>query len=85
MPSGWWHEFHYLDAGMGVSLRAPSPRRHERLKGLGNLLLTSPVDRLANRCAPERWYRWKSRRAARNGDALLASGTRFTSQAGPTR
>ena len=85
MPSGWWHEFHYLDAGMGVSLRAPSPRRRERLQGLGNLLLASPVDRLANRCAPERWYRWKTRRAARNGDALLASADRNAAQTGPTR
>jgi hypothetical protein len=85
MPSGWWHEFHYLEAGMGVSLRAPSPLGRERLRGLGNLLFASPVDRLANRCAPERWYRWKTRRAARNGKALLASGGRRAAQPGPVR
>ena len=63
MPSGWWHEFHYLDAGMGVSLRAPSQRLTERASGMLNLLLASPLDRIANRIAPQRWYDWKSRRA----------------------
>ena len=85
MPSGWWHEFHYLDAGIGVSLRAPSPRRRERLQGLGNLLFASPFDRLANRCAPHRWYRWKTRRAARNGNELLSSGDQDAAQTRPTR
>jgi hypothetical protein len=65
MPAGWWHEFHYLEAGIGVSLRAPSPRRVDRLAGAGKLLLASPLDRLANRIAPQRWYRWKVRTADR--------------------
>jgi len=65
MPAGWWHEFHYLDAGIGVSLRAPSPRWADRVAGLRNLLLASPLDRLANRLAPERWYAWKEKRAYR--------------------
>ena len=63
MPSGWWHEFHYLDAGIGVSLRAPSPRLTERASGMLNLLLASPLDRIANRVAPQRWHDWKGRRA----------------------
>lgn len=65
MPAGWWHEFHYLEAGIGVSLRAPSPRWVDRLTGAGTLLLTSPLDRLANRIAPQQWYRWKGRIAQR--------------------
>lgn len=72
MPSGWWHEFHYLEAGMGVSLRAPSPRRAERLRGVLNLLFSSPMDRVANRCAPAGWYRWKSRRADKLAAAYAA-------------
>jgi len=63
MPAGWWHEFHYLDAGMGVSFRASSPRWSDRLQGALNLILASPFDRLANRAAPERWFAWKRRRA----------------------
>jgi hypothetical protein len=73
MPAGWWHEFHYLDAGMGVSLRAASPRRRDRLQGLTKLLFASPVDRFANRCAPRWWYRWKCEQAQRRGAALLAA------------
>lgn len=73
MPSGWWHEFHYLDAGMGVSLRAPSPRWADRAQGLLNLLFSSPIDRVANRCAPQRWYSWKIRRADRLAAAFVAS------------
>jgi hypothetical protein len=63
MPAGWWHEFHYLDAGMGVSYRAPSPRWSDRLCGALNLLVASPFDRLANRLAPAGWFAWKCRRA----------------------
>jgi hypothetical protein len=63
MPPGWWHEFHYLEAGMGVSLRAPSPRMADRIAGAANLLVTSPVDRVANIVAPRAWYVWKCRRA----------------------
>ena len=72
MPSGWWHEFHYLEAGVGVSLRAPSPRPGERVRGILNLLLASPVDRVANRIAAQRWYRWKSARADRAAARYLA-------------
>jgi len=76
MPAGWWHEFHYLEAGMGVSLRAASPRWRERLAGVRNLLVASPLDRLANRCAPQRWYRWKSGQAARRAALYEANASR---------
>ena len=74
MPSGWWHEFHYLEAGIGVSLRAASPRWSERGRGALNLLLASPVDRVANRLAPQRWYRWKTRRADHRASRFVAAG-----------
>lgn len=79
MPGGWWHEFHYLEPGMGVSLRAPPPRWTDRVRGVLNLLVTSPVDRLANRCAARKWYAWKTRRADRIAAKVAASGlTRTT-------
>ena len=65
MPPGWWHEFHYLEAGVGVSLRAPPAYLAHRLHGAANVLFLSPFDRLANKIAGRRWYRWKQRRAAR--------------------
>lgn len=67
MPPGWWHEFHYLDAGIGISLRAPPGRLLERLEGAANLLMVSPLDRLANRLAGRRWHTWKRRQALRRG------------------
>ena len=65
MPAGWWHEFHYLEAGMGVSLRRSSPRVTERVAGALTLALFSPIDRLGNRLAAQRWHDWKVRQADR--------------------
>ena len=63
LPSGCWHEFHYLDPGFGVSLRASSPRLGMRLRGAANLLTLSPLDRLGNKLAPKSWFSWKQQRA----------------------
>jgi len=73
MPAGWWHEYHYLDAGIGVSLRAPSPRWQDSLRGIGKLLLASPIDRVMNFIAPNGWYAWKDRRADRIAVSALRS------------
>lgn len=67
MPSGFWHEFHYLDPGFGISLRARSPRLQDRAQGLLNLLALSPIDRAGNKIAPGRWFNWKRRRARARG------------------
>ncbi|MEO0615678.1 MAG: cupin-like domain-containing protein [Pseudomonadota bacterium] len=71
MPAGFWHEFHYLDAGIGLSLRASSDSLSDKLQGIGNLFVRSPVDRLANKMAPDTWFDWKQRRARQRGQALL--------------
>ena len=73
MPGGWWHEFHYLEAGIGVSLRAAPTRWRERVLGVSNLLLKMPVDRLANKIAPQAWFDWKTRAADRAANKVLAS------------
>ena len=76
MPAGYWHEFHYLDAGMGMSMRAQSPRLKDRAEGLINLLTLSPIDRLGNKIAPGPWFDWKQRRAyARGLDHLSKTNT----------
>ena len=72
MPSGYWHEVRYLDGGYGLSLRFPSERPGARLRGLVNLALVSPLDRLLNKLAPDAWFAWKARaaqRADRRGEA----------------
>ncbi|MGB0514260.1 MAG: cupin-like domain-containing protein [Wenzhouxiangellaceae bacterium] len=68
MPPGWWHEFHYLDPGIGVSLRAPGNRFNQHMQGLANLLLLSPIDRVANRLAGQKWFAWKQERARRRAE-----------------
>jgi hypothetical protein len=82
MPAGWWHEFHYLEAGIGVSLRAPSPRWGDRLAGAGKLLLASPLDRLANHLAPQQWYRWKLGSADRAAARHVAERASPSTQSG---
>jgi len=71
MPSGYWHEFHYLDAGYGLSLRASSPRLQDRARGAANLLAFSPIDRLGNKIATDRWFRWKRRQAHAHARAYM--------------
>ncbi len=63
LPSGYWHEFHYLDAGFGLSLRASSPRLQDRARGVANLLALSPIDRIGNKIAAGWWFDWKQRKA----------------------
>ena len=71
MPPGYWHEFCYLDAGFGISLRASSTRLSDKLKGVANLVALSPIDRLGNKLGGMRWFKWKERQANRR--ALSAS------------
>lgn len=65
MPAGYWHEFHYLDAGFGLSQRADSKAWSDRLRGLANLVALSPIDRLGNKIAAQRWFEWKQREASK--------------------
>ncbi len=75
MPPGWWHEFHYLEPGIGVSLRTPDRRLGSRLRGAVNLLAVSPADRLANRMLSRRWFAWKQRQAVRRARQLQSKRT----------
>ncbi len=63
MPSGYWHEFHYLDSGFGLSVRSSSPRFRDRVTGVINLLALSPIDRFGNKVATHRWFDWKRHRS----------------------
>jgi len=65
MPPGYWHEFCYLDAGFGISLRASSARLSDKLKGVANLIALSPIDRLGNKLGGKRWFQWKERKAVK--------------------
>ena len=72
LPPGYWHEFCYLDAGFGISLRASSGNLSDKLRGVANLLALSPIDRLGNKIGGKRWFDWKKQRATERARARLA-------------
>ena len=63
IPAAYWHHVHYVEGGYAVSQRLANERLAARLEGLANLLLISPVDRVANKVLGERWHHWKARLA----------------------
>lgn len=75
LPPGYWHEFCYLDAGFGISLRASSAHVADKLKGVANLLALSPIDRLGNKIGGQRWFHWKEQRAKNRAEARLAKAS----------
>jgi len=71
IPSAYWHEFQYLDAGFGVSLRAANTTLNGRLQGLFNLLILSPIDRISNKLAAQGWFDWKQSKAKARARAFM--------------
>ncbi len=72
LPPGYWHEFCYLDAGFGISLRASSRSLADKLRGVANLLALSPIDRLGNKIGGTSWFDWKKQRAYERAQTRLA-------------
>ncbi len=66
IPSGYWHHFVYDEAGYSVSLRCSNRTWLGRAKGLYNLAVMSPIDRLMNKLSPQGWFEWKRRQASRH-------------------
>ena len=71
IPSAYWHEFKYLDAGFGVSLRAANQTPRGRMIGLFNILILSPIDRITNKLAAQFWFGWKKSKAKARGRAFM--------------
>ena len=63
IPAGYWHHIVYEDASFALSLRCRHQSILKRLQGFYNLLVMQMVDRLINRLASEKWFKWKSSRA----------------------
>ncbi len=63
IPSGYWHHVVYEDAGYAISLRCPHHHLSKRIEGVFNLLFMQMVDRLVNKLAPQKWFKWKEKRA----------------------
>lgn len=63
IPSGYWHHVVYEDAGYAISLRCPHHHLTKRIEGVFNLLFMQMVDRLVNKIAPQKWFKWKEKKA----------------------
>ncbi len=67
MPGGYWHHMVYDEPGYAVSLRCAQGSLSAKLHGYYNLFIMSPIDRLMNKLASEKWCRWKGQRAVTSG------------------
>lgn len=65
MPSGYWHYMTYLEGGFSISYRKMAPSLFTRLQGLNQLLVSLPVDKLANKLLGARWFEQKKKIAAK--------------------
>jgi hypothetical protein len=68
MPSGWWHHIEYLTGGFSVSYRKIGPDITTALKGVLNLSLYMPFDKLMTRFFDEKWYNYKRNLAFKRAD-----------------
>lgn len=63
IPSGYWHHVIYEDAGYAISLRCPHHSFWKRVEGIFNVAVMQMIDRLVNKLAPVKWFKWKEKKA----------------------
>ncbi len=64
MPSGYWHYMTYLEPSFSVSYRKMASTFPTKLKGLRNLAIAMPIDKLLNKIMKEKWLPLKEEIAA---------------------
>lgn len=65
MPSGYWHYMTYLEVGFSVSYRRIGPTLSNPIKGLINLGIYMPLDKLLNKTLNDKWFFTKEHLATR--------------------
>lgn len=77
MPSGYWHYMTYLEGGFSISYRKVAHSMPMKLRGLNNLCLAMPLDKLANKMLGKKWLEMKrtaaSKKACRAIQKVYAS------------
>jgi hypothetical protein len=63
MPSGYWHYMVYEEAGYAVCMRCARLPLARKVRAYMNMLICFPIDKIMNRLAAERWFRWKEAKA----------------------
>lgn len=78
MPAGFWHYMTYLTGGFSISYRSMAPTLAGKLKGLKNLLLMVPFDRMMLNLGKDTWYNWKHKKALEYANASLQKGQQLS-------
>jgi len=71
IPSGYWHYITYLDGGFSVSYRKMALGFENKVRGLLNLLVDMPFDKLMNRFFGKKWLAKKEEMAQRRANAMI--------------
>ncbi|MGH7844035.1 MAG: cupin-like domain-containing protein [Candidatus Binatia bacterium] len=80
MPSGYWHQMIYEEAGYAVCTRCAKLPAARKLRAYVNLLVCFPIDKIMNKLSAESWFKWKEKRARRlspgkTGDPITTRAT----------
>jgi hypothetical protein len=71
MPSGYWHYMTYLEGSFSISYRKVSPAFQTQIKGLLNIILKMPFDKVMNKVLGEKWLIIKEQKAQRNATKAI--------------
>jgi len=71
IPSGYWHYITYLEGGFSVSYRKLADSYKNRLKGLLNICVYVPFDKLMNKLLGEKWLAKKEKIAAARANEAI--------------
>jgi hypothetical protein len=71
MPAGYWHYMTYLEGSFSVSYRKLSPTLNHPAKGLLNLVLYMPLDKMLNRILGDTWLTAKNNIAQQSAYNLI--------------
>lgn len=71
MPGGYWHHMEYMESGVAMSLRALDHTLAGKLNGLYHIVGLRGMNNLMIKIAPEWWYHYKRRVAARRAERVL--------------
>ncbi len=73
MPSGYWHYMTYLEGSMSVSYRKRSPSLRTNLKGLVNIALRMPFDKMMGKALGYKWLESKEKIAQRRAKRAISN------------
>jgi hypothetical protein len=79
MPSGYWHYMTYLEKGFSVSYRKINSEITSPVKGLMNLAVNLPVDKLLNKVYSNKWLSIKEQLAEKRVNKLINEANSISS------